>query len=232
MITVRHGNARGLTNLPWLESRHTFSFDSYQDPDQMGFRTLRVINEDRVAGGHGFELHPHRDMEILSLVYSGALEHQDDLGYHGRIEEGEIQRITAGTGIRHAERNPNEDEVHFLQVWVLPERNGLTPGYEKGRFMGDVCRNGIWLIATRNVDQQGIITIHQDIDIYAGQLEKNRSLTWDASEKEHLWLQMTKGTITLGSHQLEAGDGVAVSREKCLQIEATGDADFLIFQMG
>src|SRR5438067_2753920 len=177
MITLRPAEARGRTALDWLDSRHTFSFSDYYDPEQMGFRSLRVINDDRVAPGGGFGTHGHRDMEILTYVLEGALEHRDSLGTGSVIRRGDLQRMSAGTGIRHSEFNPSPSEpVHFLQIWLLPERSGLRPGYEQKTFPDAEKRGRLRLVAARD-GREGAVTIHQDVDLYAALLASGERVT-------------------------------------------------------
>lgn len=231
MLVVRNSSARGQTRLPWLVSRHTFSFDSYYDPEQMGFRTLRVVNEDRVAGGHGFDLHPHRDMEILSFVYSGALEHQDDMGNRGRLEAGDIQLISAGSGIRHAERNPGDDEVHFLQVWILPERQGLPQSYAKTSVAAACRHNCLQLVASPDGRDESL-QIHQDCLIYSSILDAGQAMQLTPQSGRHLWLQLIRGELRIDHRQqLKDGDGLAVSDVTELWLEAERETDFLLFEL-
>ncbi len=230
MITLRQSKERGHFRSDWLDSRHTFSFDTYHDPRHMGFRALRVINEDRVQPGHGFPLHPHRDMEILSFVFSGALRHEDDLGNAEIIEAGELQRISAGRGIRHSESNPSQDlPVHFLQIWIIPEATGLDPGYQKKRFAGGE-KNSLRLIASGD-GRDGSATLRRDVGIYAVTLEGKRSLEVPLRMGRHGWLQMVEGELALNGLNLLAGDGASASEEKGLVLTAGKEATFLFFDL-
>lgn len=229
MINVRKSADRGHFQADWLDSRHTFSFDTYHDPAHMGFRALRVINEDRVAPGTGFPLHPHRDMEILTFILSGALEHQDDLGHREIIRAGQVQRITAGTGIRHSEVNPSADEdVHLLQIWIFPEAKGLPPSYETRRFGADDA--GLRLLACRD-GRQGSAVVHQDVSLYAGTLSADGRLTHHLSPGRHAWLQVTEGELSLNGTILTTGDGGAVSEEAALHLHARSKSDFILFDL-
>lgn len=230
MIKVRKSEDRGHARYDWLDSRHTFSFDTYHDPAHMGFRTLRVINQDRVAAGSGFPLHPHRDMEILSFVLSGALKHQDSLGHEGVIRAGEVQRISAGSGISHSEFNPSEtEEVHFLQIWILPETKGLPPSYEQRGFSGD-NQEGLRLIASRD-GHNGSAVIHQDVSIFSGQLAGGAEQEYLIQAGRHIWLQLIKGELKVNGRQLAPGDGIALSDETRLQLQAAAQAQYLLFDL-
>lgn len=230
MIKLRKSQDRGHFQSDWLDSYHSFSFDTYHDPAQMGFRTLRVINQDRVAAGSGFPLHPHRDMEILSFVLSGALKHQDSLGHEGVIQAGEVQRISAGSGIAHSEFNPSEtEEVHFLQIWVLPERKGLPPSYEQRRF-SDGEPNSLRLIASRD-GRNGSALIHQDVSIFSGRLSSAKEQEYLIQAGRHIWLQLIQGELLVNGHPLAPGDGIALSSESRLQLKATSDGQFLLFDL-
>lgn len=231
MLRIRSGADRGQTSSSWLDSRHSFSFDGYHDPEQMGFRALRVINEDRVAAGHGFDLHPHRDMEILSFVYTGVLEHLDDIGNRGRVEAGEIQRITAGSGIRHAERNPGPGEVHFLQVWIVPSCPGLDPSYAKIQVPPQCRHNCLQLVASTD-GRDGSLLVHQDTLIYSSVLEAGQAMQLTTTPGRYLWLQLIRGELSIDHRQqLTAGDGVAVSEHPELWLEALKETDFLLFDL-
>lgn len=230
MITLRKSDQRGLGRESWLESRHTFSFHNYQDPQHMGFRDLRVINEDRVAAGGGFPMHEHRDMEIFSFVVSGALEHRDDLDNRATIGPGELQMFSAGTGIRHSEYNPSRDEeVHFLQIWIFPQRKGLTPAYDKRSFDLDAA-NRLQLMVSPG-GRGGAARIHQDASVYYGLLEPGRSLEHLLEEERHAWLQLIDGQLDLNGTILNPGDGAAVSNETQLRLAASDRARFLLFDL-
>ncbi|MBE0598647.1 MAG: pirin family protein [Desulfuromonadales bacterium] len=230
MITLCPSAERGHFRSEWLDSRHTFSFDTYYDPQQMGFRALRVINEDWVQPGHGFPLHRHQDMEILTFVIEGELRHQDDQGNSGVIGPCQLQRMTAGTGIRHSEANPSQEQVvHLLQIWIHPERTGLTPGYEQKSFPGDAHR-GLRLLASPD-GRDGSALIHRDVRLYAGTLEAGAILEQPLAPGRHAWLQMLGGMLTLAGHRLQTGDGAAVSDETMLRLQARENASFLLFDL-
>ena len=234
MIIVRPSSARGRTRLDWLDSRHTFSFGGYFDPQFVGFRSLRVINDDRVKPGGGFGTHPHRDMEILSLVLDGALEHRDSLGHGSVIRKDDVQRMTAGTGVSHSEFNPSAtDPVHFLQIWILPERPGLTPGYEQKTFPEADRRNALRLVASRD-GSGGSLTVHRDVAVLLGHLDAGGSLAFPTAPGRHAWVHVFRGHIAVNGTMLVAGDGAASSDEASLEVKAPdteGDAGFLIFDL-
>lgn len=229
MIRIRKSAERGLGRESWLESRHTFSFHNYQDPQHMGFRQLRVINEDRVAAGQGFGMHEHRDMEIFSFVISGALEHRDNLGNRETIGPGELQMFSAGTGMRHSEYNPStSEEVHFFQVWIFPERQGLSPGYEKKSF--ELAKPGLQLIASPE-ERAGAALIHQDARVYYGLLKAAETHALPLAPDRHAWLQVVDGRLALNGLLLAEGDGAAVSEEDALRLQAQETARFLLFDL-
>lgn len=230
MITVRKSQDRGHFQADWLDSYHTFSFDTYYDPAHMGFRSLRVINQDRVQAGAGFPLHPHRDMEILSFVLEGALKHQDNLGHEEVIRAGEVQRISAGTGVMHGEFNPSEkEEVHFLQIWILPEKKGLKPSYEKKQFEPK-SKNSLLLLASRD-GRDGSAILHQDVALYSGEVEAGNTVEYSLPEGRHAWIQVVSGELELRGRQLAAGDGAAVSEERVLYLSAPNKAKFILFDL-
>jgi redox-sensitive bicupin YhaK (pirin superfamily) len=231
MISVRRADERGHADHGWLDTRHTFSFADYHDPKYLGFRGLRVINEDRVQPGQGFPPHGHRDMEIVSYVLTGALEHKDSMGTGSVIRPGDVQRMSAGTGVRHSEYNHSKDEpVHFLQVWILPERRGLEPGYEQRHFSDADKRAGLRLIASRE-GTDGSVTIHADAKIYAAVVEQGQRLRHALAEHRHAWLQVARGAITLNERPLVHGDGAAVSGEPALTIAGAERAEVLVFDL-
>jgi quercetin 2,3-dioxygenase len=231
MITIRKAADRGHTNIDWLDSRHSFSFGDYYDPRNMGFGPLRVINDDRVGPGGGFGAHPHRDMEIISYIVSGSLEHKDSLGTGSVIRPGDVQRMTAGTGIRHSEFNPSGTEpVHFLQIWIMPEQKNLTPGYEQRTVSDDEKRNRLRLIASHDGRNESV-TIHQDADVYATLLEPNKAVHHSIANGRLAWLQVIRGTVTLNGNKLETGDGAALEQEQQLEITAQGESEFLLFDL-
>ncbi len=231
MITLRRAGERGRTTTPWLESRHTFSFNRYYDPRHMGFRTLRVINDDRVQPGTGFATHAHRDMEILTYVLEGALEHRDSLGTGSVIRPGEIQRMSAGTGISHSEWNHSTSEpVHFLQIWLEPAEAGLPPGYEQRRFRAADAPHGLTLVAAHD-GHDGAVRIHQDAAVYAARLGAGGRAEHRLGPGRHAWVQLARGTAALNGVALEAGDGAAVSGEPRLEIVSADGAEVLLFDL-
>jgi redox-sensitive bicupin YhaK (pirin superfamily) len=231
MITPRKAAERGHADHGWLDTRHTFSFADYHDPRHMGFRSLRVLNEDRVAGGAGFPPHPHRDMEILSYVLAGGLEHRDSMGTGSVIRPGEVQRMSAGTGVTHSEFNTSRDEpVHFLQVWLLPERRGLRPGYEQKRFAPADRPGRLCLVAARD-GRDGALTIHLDADVHAAVLAAGGSVTHALAAGRGAWLQVARGQVRLNGLELAAGDGAAVEDEPALLVEAVAPSEILLFDL-
>ena len=207
MIAIRHAEDRGLANLGWLNSRHSFSFGQYYDPNFMGFGPLRVINEDRVQPGQGFDTHGHQDMEIISYVLDGALEHKDSLGNGSVIRPGDVQRMTAGTGVRHSEFNASDsDPVHFLQIWILPEQDGLKPGYEQQTFSDQERRGRLRLVGSRD-GRDGSVTIHQDVDLYATVLADGQRVGHELAGGRRAWVQVARGSVKLNERQLYPGDG-------------------------
>ena len=214
MITVRRSSERGHFDHGWLDTRHTFSFADYRDPRHMGFRSLRVLNEDRVRPGQGFATHGHRDMEIVSVVLEGALSHRDSMGNGSVIRPGDVQRMTAGTGVRHSEFNPSPSEpVHFLQIWILPDREGLSPGYEQKHVPPEERRDRLRLLASPD-GADGSLTVHQDARIYATALGPGAEVRHRIAPGRHAWVQVTGGALDLNGVPLEAGDGAAVSGEE------------------
>lgn len=232
MLAIRPADDRGLANLGWLNSRHTFSFGHYYDPQFMGFGPLRVINEDRVKPSQGFGTHGHSDMEIISYVLDGALEHKDSLGTGSIIRPGDVQRMTAGTGVRHSEYNASStDPVHFLQIWIIPEKNGLEPSYEQKAFSDDEKRGQLRLVGSRD-GRDGSVMIHQDVDLYASLLGANDSVSYELGEDRNGWVQVARGSVRLDDNELSAGDGVALKGARTLTFEGVGDAEILLFDMG
>ena len=231
MITVRPASERGHAEYSWLDSHHSFSFGHYHDLQHMGFGSLRVINEDRVEPAKGFDTHGHRDMEIISCVLEGALEHVDSLGNKGVIRPGEIQRMTAGTGVRHSEFNASSSEiVHFLQIWILPERNGLEPGYEQKAFSDAERRGKLKLVGSRD-GRDGSVLIHQDVDLYSAILEPGEEVVHELKPGRRAWLQLVRGGVAIDGERLEAGDGAAIENLAQMTISATGSAEFLLFDL-
>jgi len=231
MISVRHSNERGAVNMGWLDAKHSFSFGSYYDPDNMGFGPLRVINEDRIQPAQGFGTHGHRDMEIVTYIIEGALEHKDSMGNGSVIRRGDVQRMTAGTGVMHSEFNHSSDALtHLLQIWILPERNGLSPGWEEKAFNDADKSNRLRLIASHDARDDSL-KIHQDVDLYASVLDAGTSLLHAFTSGRTGWVQVVRGRVTLNSEQIGAGDGAAISDVAELQITALEDAEFLLFDM-
>jgi len=230
MIEIRPGDARGRTQVSWLDSRHTFSFGEYYDPEQMGFRALRVINDDQVAPGGGFDTHPHRDMEIVTYVLDGALQHRDSLGNGSVIRPGEVQRMSAGTGIRHSEFNASRQEpVHLLQIWFLPAQRGTEPSYEQ-RPLPPGVRAALTLIASPD-GRDGSVTVHQDVAIYAAQLEPGMTVTHSLAPGRHAWVQLARGRGHLNEQPLVAGDGAAVSDERLLTFRSNAPSELIVFDL-
>ena len=231
MLTVRLADDRGHFDHGWLDTRHTFSFAEYHDPNHMGFRALRVLNEDRVRPGEGFPTHGHRDMEILSYVLEGRLAHRDSLGNGSVIVPGDIQRMSAGTGVTHSEKNASDAEpVHFLQIWILPDRQGLTPGYEQLAFTGAERRGRLRLVASRD-GADGSVTVHQDVRILAGTLERGEAATHRLAKGRHAWIQVARGQVRVNGQILSAGDGAAISGEHEVTITGTPGGEVLLFDL-
>ena len=229
---IHDRNARGQTKIGWLDSYHTFSFGNFYDPNRMGFRSLRVINDDRVVQSAGFGTHGHRDMEILTYVLEGALEHKDSLGTGSVILPGEAQVMSAGTGITHSEYNHSQTEpVHFLQIWILPDKQGLKPRYEQKAFPIEEKRGKLRLIAAKD-GRDGAVTIHQDVDLYASVLEPGDVINYHLQPHRYAWLQIAQGIATLNGEELRAGDGVQISVEEQLQISTQLGAEILLFDLG
>ena len=231
MITVRPAGERGKSDFGWLDSRHTFSFGDYHDPEHMGFRALRVINEDKVEAGKGFGTHPHRDMEIVSYALEGAIAHKDSMGNGSTIVPGDVQRMTAGTGVLHSEFNPSASEpLHFLQIWIVPEKRGLAPGYEQKRFDESARRGKLALVASRD-GREGSVTIHQDAEIRAALLDAGQSVEHRLAKGRGAWIQVARGEIDANGKKLKAGDGAAVEDEKSISIRATAPSEVLLFDL-
>ncbi len=231
MITWRPGDERGHADFGWLDTRHSFSFGEYFDPAHERFRALRVLNEDRVLPGKGFGTHGHRDMEILTWVLEGALEHRDSLGTHGVIRPGEAQVMSAGPGIQHSEFNAsNTEPVHFLQIWILPERLGLPPRYDQITLQADDLRNRWGIIAGREAGP-GRVRIFQDVQVSVARLEKGRVLAADIPQGRAVYLQVARGTVSFQGRLLRAGDGARLEQEPSFTIEAASDAEILAFDL-
>jgi redox-sensitive bicupin YhaK (pirin superfamily) len=231
MISIRKAAERGRTQLGWLDSRHSFSFGDYYDPEHMGFRALRVINEDRVAPGTGFPTHSHRDMEIVTYVLDGALEHKDSLGNGSVIRPGDVQRMSAGRGITHSEFNPSRiAPVQFLQIWILPARQGIAPGYEQKRIDLDAARGRLLLVASRR-DGAAAVKLHQDAAISVARLERGETVISRPPAGRYAWLQVARGTVSLSTDVLNSGDGAAISAEPEVTIRADAAAEILLFDL-
>jgi len=228
-MQIRKAGDRGGANHGWLNTKHTFSFADYYDPQHMGYRSLRVINEDKVAADRGFGKHPHADMEILTYVLEGELGHQDSMGNGSVIRPGDVQRMTAGTGVTHSEMNPNKkDAVHFYQIWILPKQKGLPPSYEQKAFpdrAGKLC-----LVASQD-GRDGSVTVHQDMTLEAAVLKTGDKVEHALAANRHAWVQVAKGSITIDGTTLTAGDGAAVKGEGTLAISAQSDAEVLVFDL-
>jgi redox-sensitive bicupin YhaK (pirin superfamily) len=231
MITIRPRDTRGTASAGWLDSKHTFSFGHYHDPAQMGFRALRVINEDRVIPGAGFPTHGHQDMEIISYVLEGALAHKDSTGTAAEIRPGEVQRMSAGTGIRHSEFNAStRDPVHFLQIWILPERAGIAPGYEQRAYSDAEKRGTLRLVASRD-GRDGSVTVHQDVDLYATLLGPGEQVAFDLRPGRHAWLQVARGQVRLDGELLKEGDGAAITELPKLTLAGETETEVLLFDL-
>ncbi|MDX6384529.1 MAG: quercetin 2,3-dioxygenase [Blastocatellia bacterium] len=231
MITIRRSEDRGHFDLGWLDTYHTFSFDQYYDPAHLRFGSLRVINEDRVQPAKGFPTHSHRDMEIITYILVGALEHRDSMGNGSVIRPGDVQRMSAGTGVAHSEFNPSQAEpVHLLQIWILPESQNLSPSYEEKHFSDDERSGRLRLIASKD-GREGSVTIHQDAQLYATLLEGGTSVVHTLEEKRSAWLQVARGTIRLNEVELKQGDGAGVRNESELTITAHDQAELLLFDL-
>jgi redox-sensitive bicupin YhaK (pirin superfamily) len=231
MILVRDRGRRGHTQLGWLDSWHTFSFGEYRDPNHMGFRSIRVINDDRVIPGAGFGTHAHRDMEIISYVLAGELSHEDSLGTGSVIRPGEVQRMTAGSGITHAEFNRSQTAaVHFLQIWILPEAAGLAPSYEQKEFPRAERRNALRLVADRR-GADGAVTVHQDVSLYAADLEPGATVRHAFAPGRCGWLQVARGVVSLEGDELREGDGAAISAEASIALATAVGGEVLLFDL-
>lgn len=231
MIVLRKSSDRGHADHGWLQSDHTFSFADYYDPREMGWGPLRVINEDRVQPAKGFGTHGHRDMEIISYVLSGQLQHKDSMGNGTVIRPGDVQRMSAGTGIRHSEFNASDSEpVHFLQIWILPETDGFAPSYDQATFGDEGLAGRLRLVASRD-GRDGALTINRDVDLYAGRLTDGTEVGHAFAPGRLGWLQVAKGGVTLNGQDLDEGDGAAIERQAALTITARGDAEVLLFDM-
>ena len=231
MIEIRKSEQRGRENYGWLDTRHTFSFGDYYDPEHMGYRALRVINDDRVAGGAGFPSHPHRDMEILTYVLDGALEHKDSMGNGSIIRPGEVQRMSAGTGVVHSEFNHSEAEpLRFLQIWIIPQRRGLSPEYEQRAFGTEERRGRLRLVASPD-GSEGSVTIHQDARIYAALLASGESVSHELPPNRYAWVHVARGKVRMGDLDLREGDGAAITEAQSINLAGIDAAEVLLFDL-
>ncbi|MEM7501481.1 MAG: pirin family protein [Pseudomonadota bacterium] len=231
MLAVRRAEERGVANHGWLDSRHSFSFGHYFDPKFMGFGPLRVINEDRVRPSRGFDTHGHQDMEIISYVLNGALQHRDSIGNGSVIRPGDVQRMSAGTGVRHSEYNASDDEdVHFLQIWIVPDREGLEPSYEQIHVTADDKQGSAKLIGSRD-GRDGSVTIHQDVDLYATCLREGEQVSHSIAAGRQAWVQVARGSARVNDEDVAAGDGIAVQGGTTLVLAGMSDAELLVFDM-
>jgi len=230
MIKVRKANERGHAAHGWLETYHTFSFSSYYDPQHTRFRSLRVINEDWIEGGKGFGTHPHQDMEIITYIIEGELEHRDSMGNGSVIRPGELQRMTAGTGITHSEFNPAHNRTHLLQIWIRPETTGLPPGYEQRQFPELMKPNTLTLLASRN-GENGSLTVHQNAEIHGGRLESGAAMEYAVAPGRHVWIQLIHGVLDVNGVELVAGDGASVSDKTSITLSAKAPCEFLLFNL-
>ncbi len=233
MIEIRKAQDRGHSHIDWLDSYHTFSFGEYYDPDHIQFGYLRVINEDRIKPSMGFGTHPHRDMEIITVMLEGELAHKDSIGNGSVIKKGDIQKMTAGSGIMHSEFNNSDSvEAHLLQIWITPNRMGLTPGYEQISINDLDNTDEIKLIASGKVNKgNGIIKINQDIELFLGRLDKNRKVEFSTEDSNKIWAQLISGQLSINGKELSAGDGAAINKTAILNIESKEKSEFLIFEM-
>jgi redox-sensitive bicupin YhaK (pirin superfamily) len=231
MIVIRKSEERGHFNFGWLDTYHTFSFDQYYDPRFMAFRSLRVINEDRVQAGHGFPTHGHRDMEIITYVLEGALEHKDSMGTGSVIRPGDVQKMSAGTGVRHSEANPSQDEpVHLLQIWIMPDTEGIKPDYQQKRFETEEKRGRLRLVASPDGEDDSI-TIQQDARVYASLLEPSQQVVHELKPNRHAWIQVARGAVEVNEQTLNQGDGAAISNETQVTIEGLEPSEILLFDL-
>jgi redox-sensitive bicupin YhaK (pirin superfamily) len=231
MIAIRRAEDRGHADHGWLNTYHTFSFADYYDPAHMGFRALRVINEDRVQPAQGFGTHPHRDMEIISYVLEGGLEHRDSMGNGSIIKPGDVQRMSAGTGVTHSEFNASKDElVHFLQIWLVPTKHGIQPGYEQKAIDRKEQAGRLRLVASPD-GRAGSVTIHTDVNLYAGLFDKGATGKLDLPEGRHAWVHLARGQARINGQKLDVGDGVAMSQEPAVHIEGTNTSEVLVFDL-
>lgn len=231
MIKIRKARDRGHFNFGWLDTYHTFSFGDYYDPSFMGFRDLRVINEDFVHAGRKFPTHSHRDMEIITYILEGALEHRDSMGNGSVIRPGDVQRMTAGTGVSHSEANPSsEHSVHLLQIWIMPQKQGLKPGYEQKFFSAEQKEGSMCLIASGD-GRDGSVTVQQDVSVYSAVVDNGQALNHRMAPDKHAWIQVARGGVMVNGENLNQGDGAAISGESVLEIEGLDSAEILLFEL-
>jgi redox-sensitive bicupin YhaK (pirin superfamily) len=231
MMQIRKSGERGHADHGWLDSRFTFSFADYYDPSFMGFRDLRVINDDRIEGGAGFPTHGHRDMEIITYIVEGALEHKDTLGTTAVIRPGEVQRMSAGTGIQHSEFNHLKDQpTRLLQIWIMPSARGIAPGYEQKDFSSQLGSQAVTLVASRT-GRDGSVSLHQDVDVYAAKWPRANELNFTLRAGRYVWLQVVSGAVNLNETPLSGGDGAAVANETALSLKSAAGAEFLLFDL-
>lgn len=231
MIDIIRSDERGASTLDWLDSKHTFSFADYHNPERVSFGSLRVVNEDWIEAGKGFGTHPHRDMEIVTYMLDGELSHKDNMGNGSVIRPGELQRMTAGTGVLHSEFNTSDSETaHLLQIWIIPESKGLTPGYEQKAFAADEMHNRWRLLGSRD-GREGSLTIHQDVNLYEAELDAAQQIGVSLDESRRGFLQVVRGAVTLDDEELVAGDAVTIEGQRDIQLHATQDTRLLFFDM-
>lgn len=230
MLQLRKSEDRGFANHGWLKSHHTFSFANYYDPAHMGFNSLRVINEDWIDGGKGFGAHPHNDMEIITYVTQGALEHQDSMGNKAVIRPGEVQTMTAGTGIVHSEFARPGEQVHLFQIWIMPNKRGLTPGYGQKSFEKELAEQRLVLVVS-NSGRDGSIAINQDADLHVARLDKGKSLQFEARAGRNLWIQMIRGRMEINGSSISEGDGMTVTDPQLLKMQTLEDSEFMLFDL-
>jgi redox-sensitive bicupin YhaK (pirin superfamily) len=231
MMNIRRADERGHANHGWLDSHHTFSFADYYDAAHMGFHNLRVVNDDRVAPGMGFGKHPHRDMEIISYVLEGSLEHRDSIGTGSVIKPGDVQRMSAGAGVLHSEFNASKTEpVHFLQIWILPRERGGPPGYEQKTFSQEEKAGRLRLVASPD-GHDGSVTVHADASLYAGLFAPGQTVEAEVSNGRHIWVHVASGAVRVNGHDLSTGDSAGISNEATLRIEGIHDAEILVFDL-
>ena len=231
MITIRKSNDRGAANHGWLDAKHSFSFANYYDPEHMGFSVLRVINEDKVEGGMGFATHGHNDMEIITYVIEGALQHKDSMGNTATILPGEVQQMSAGTGVRHSEFNPQpHQKTHLLQIWILPNRVGHTPKYGQKSFAEDL-KKGEFVLTASQEGRNGSVSLHQDVDMYVVKSENAGNKKYDLSKNRKAWIQLVKGCVKVNDIQLNDGDGCAISEENSVKLQWSANTEFVFFDL-